>query len=547
MNYEELDEKQKEVVKAVLESDGKILVLGGAGTGKTTVALWSAKSLLEQQTDLLKTRVLFLTFSRSAISQLMKRSPGIISGYERNVEIMTFHSLAHRLISSFGRYAGFGKEQISIQSEARRKLFGETRDHLTYKDLLPGAIDLLGNLEIRRLMSSRWGLIVCDEVQDTNEEQWNLLQILSPAKLLLLGDDRQMIYTFIPGVSAKRFAQVCSSADLVIELRPVSYRDPSGAIPALAEAIRCRRFDDPAVLEAIRNERLAVVRANSTSEISEIIKKHIADNPHKEIGVFAHSNAAVAQLADQLTEKRIDHVLVGIPEAHSEALAAMSIECGISVGLNTVQDLREAMAVFLTAVTRGRVPDLAHALLGTMPLPEEIETALEQLQIVLKTATDGNIGDLITIAMSSWPGLRIRAGSKSWLNAAGHFRRIAYPYRNKEVTEETIELLKESVERNRVEALIDLTYSERGRVRLMNYHQTKGREADIVVHVFYNDDYFGPSEKQSEPFEELSKLLNVALSRAREKVIVLLPPIPHPLVEPFETLIQETQEQNQSF
>lgn len=538
MKYEDLDEKQKDVVKAVLECDRKILVLGGAGTGKTTVALWSARKLLEQLAEGMATRVLFLTFSRSAVSQLMRRSPGIISGYEHKVEIMTFHSLAYRLISSFGRYAGYGRKQLSIQSEARRKLLGDAHGHLAYSDLLPGVINLLKTPEIRKLLSSRWKIVICDEVQDTNEEQWDLLQILSPPKLLLLGDDRQMIYTFIKGVSTRRFAQVRASVDQVIELHPVSHRDPSGAIPALAEAIRCRRFDDQAVLEALSNGRLTVIRANDDLEVSRLIKKHVIDNPRKEIGIFAHSNSAVAQLADQLTEDNIDHVLVGIPEAHAEALTAMSAECSFAIALNTSEEMRTAMATFLTAVTRGkRAPELAYALLGRMALPGQIESALEHLQTALKTAADGTMADLASVAMRSWQGLHISTGSKSWLHAAGHFRRIAYPYRNKAVSEETISLLNEAVERSRVEALIDLDYSERGRVRLMNYHQTKGREADIVIHVFHSDDYFGPLEKQQEPFEELSRLLNVALSRAREQVVILLPPNPHPLVEPFEALI----------
>jgi len=269
MRYEDLDFKQGEVVEVVLQSNRKILVLGGAGTGKTTVALWCARKLLEQPTDQPFMRTLFLTFSRSAVSQLIRRSPGIISGYERNVEITTFHSLAYRLLSSFGRYAGYGKTQLSIQSEARRKLLGDAQGRLSYSDLLPGAINLLSNSEIRRLVSSRWKLIVCDEVQDTNEEQWDMLQILSPPKLLLLGDDRQMIYTFIKGVSPERFAQVRALVDQVIELQAVSYRDPSGAIPALAEAIRCRQFTDPAVLEALETGRLTVTRVNDNSVSSE--------------------------------------------------------------------------------------------------------------------------------------------------------------------------------------------------------------------------------------------------------------------------------------
>lgn len=537
MKYEELDQKQKDVVKAVLERDGKILVLGGAGTGKTTVALWSARKLLEHPVDQTMMRVLFLTFSRSAVSQLIKRSPGIISGYEHNVEVTTFHSLAYRLISIFGRYAGYGIEHLSIQSEARRKLLGDAHGHLAYSDLLPGALSLLGIPKIRELISSRWRLIVCDEVQDTNEEQWELLQILSPPKLLLLGDDRQMIYTFIPSVSPQRFDQVRGLVDQTIELRPVSHRDPSGAIPALAEAVRCRRFDDPAVLKALDSGRLSVIRANDDSEVSALIGQCVTGNPRKEIGVFAHSNATVAQLADQLAEENIDHVLVGIPEAHAEALTAMATECGFAARVNTREEMRISIATFLTAVTRGRqAPELAQALLGRMPLPGEIEEALEQLQAALSVATDGTMNDLASVAMRSWQGLRIRAGSKSWQHAAGHFRRIVYPYRNRAASEENVTLLNEAVEHNSVEALIDLDYSERGRVRLMNYHQTKGREADIVIHVFHDNDYFG---REEEPFEELSRLLNVALSRARERVIVLLPPSPHPLVEPFRALIRD--------
>jgi DNA helicase-2/ATP-dependent DNA helicase PcrA len=64
----------------------------------------------------------------------------------------------------------------------------------------------------------------------------------------------------------------------------------------------------------------------------------------------------------------------------------------------------------------------------------------------------------------------------------------------------------------------------------MNYHQTKGREADTVIHVFLPNDYFG---REAEPFEDASKLLNVAVSRARKNVVVLLPSNPHALVEPF--------------
>jgi len=355
MRYEDLDCRQREVIRAVLESDCKILVLGGAGTGKTTNALWCARKLLEHATGSPRPRVLFLTFSRSAVSQITHRSPGVISGYDESTEILTFHALAYRLLHSFGRYAGYGTAPPSIQSEAKRKLLGQYPGQLVYNDLLPGAIRLLKSPEIRRLVSSRWQLIICDEVQDTNKEQWDLLQLLAPRKLLLLGDANQMIYTFIPGVSPERFSQIRASVDREIELQPVSYRDPSGAIPALAEAIRVRRFDDEAVSEALRTKRLTVLRAPPDEvAFQRLIYEQVTSSHHKEIGIFAHSNAAVAELADQLSEASIEHVLVGIPEAHAEALSAMSTQCAYVVGLTTLADIRTTLALYLTATVRGR-------------------------------------------------------------------------------------------------------------------------------------------------------------------------------------------------
>ena len=80
MKFDDLDARQKQVVDAVLKSDGKTLVLGGPGSGKTTTALWTARTYLENSHDS-PARVLFLTFSRSAVSQIMIRSPGVVSGF----------------------------------------------------------------------------------------------------------------------------------------------------------------------------------------------------------------------------------------------------------------------------------------------------------------------------------------------------------------------------------------------------------------------------------------------------------------------------------
>ena len=324
MRLEDLDSRQREVVDAVVKSDTKVLVLGRPGTGKTTTALWTARTYLETSDEKPAPRVLFLTFSRTAVSQIMARSPGVLSGFADHIEILTFHGLAYRLLKGFGRYAGYGASAPSIQSETRNKLLGRDRSKLRYKDLIPGALAILkDSRRVRQLLATRWGLVICDEAQDTSTEHWQLLRTLAFRKVLLLGDPNQMIYTFIKGVSLERFQQLQNWADRKIELDPRSHRDPSGAIPALAEAVRQRRFDDEAVLETLRSGRLKIhfdVGDDDRKNLLSAAINDARDRKYRDVGIFAHSNASVAELAEELSEAGIDHVIVGIPEAHAEAL-----------------------------------------------------------------------------------------------------------------------------------------------------------------------------------------------------------------------------------
>lgn len=541
MRAQDLDSRQKEVVEAVKNSSARrVLVLGGPGSGKTAVALWSARAILDAQPS---ARVLFLTFSRAAVSQIMNRSPGVLAGVESRVEIQTFHGLSFRVLRAYGRYAGYDADGLSIQAETRRRLFGVDPSILGFGDLIPGFLRLLHDSpRLKTLIASRWRLVVCDEVQDTSAEQFDLLNLLAQEKLLMLGDVNQLIYTFIPGVSVKRFQDIKNSSDKTIELEPRSHRDPTGAIPALAKAVFERRFEDPAVTEALGSGRLVIMTNIDDDSVASTIKGLVETcllSGQKEIGVFVHSNAAVAEIADRLSAAGVEHALVGIPEAHAEALDAMMQECSFAVGTADWQDVCVSFAIYLTSCVRGRQPpELAQKLLNGGRLPEKIVQALADLRRQLEGRVNVPISDLLPTITESWPRLAITSGIRPWQMAAKHFGRLVYPYRGFLLTESSCELVARTIHQARMEAMLDMSFVETAPVRLMNYHQTKGREADTVIHVFRDDDYFG--REVSEPFEELSRLLNVAVSRARQQVVILLPPSPHPVIRPFAGLANQS-------
>lgn len=514
-------------------------MLGGPGTGKTTTALWTAREELVSPASAPWHRVLFLTFSRTAVGQIGRRAPDVFAGRPERIEIATFHGFAFRLLDAFGRYAGHGRASPKIQSPARARLFGAQPGRLTYDDLLPAAERLLSSSYFAGLVARRWPLVICDEFQDTSDEQWSLLRRLGQsARLLLLADPNQMIYTFVPGVGLHRLEAARGLATAVVELEPRSHRDPTGVIPAMAESIRRRRFLDAAVTEAIAADRLAIVPNIPEHQLAAAVLEQIERcrrDGVSSVGIFAHSNEAVATLSGGLTEARCDHVLVGLPESHAAALEAMSVLCQFAVGGASHDQARAALATFLTASTRGDLPPaLAVDLVRGSAIEAGLNRRLSSLETQLQDAREGRIGELAALASKAWSRLRISSGGRVWRRAAPVFLAAAGSLASERAGPDSTEKLAALIERRLPRALLDFDSVGRSPVQLMNFHQTKGREADVVCLVYRENDWFG---REREPFTRVSRVLFVALTRARQRAVVILPPRPHPLVAPFRELL----------
>jgi DNA helicase-2/ATP-dependent DNA helicase PcrA len=98
-----------------------------------------------------------------------------------------------------------------------------------------------------------------------------------------------------------------------------------------------------------------------------------------------------------------------------------------------------------------------------------------------------------------------------------------------------IATIEREVREMRSSALLDSTRMRLPPTQLMNFHQTKGREADAVVLVYRDGDFLA-GRYDTEPYVESSRVLYVAITRARQRVSILLPAVPHPLVAPFGRL-----------
>jgi DNA helicase-2/ATP-dependent DNA helicase PcrA len=356
--------------------DPVVLVLGGAGTGKTSTAAAAVHSCLERHAleassglGIRRARVLFLSFSRAAVAQILDRTADILGTYAGQVEITTYHAFAWSLIERFGSAVGLPEPVLATESEL--KLFRPS-GAIRYKDMVPLALRLCDVPAIAAHLRSRWSLIVCDEFQDTDDGQFRLLTaIRGDARLLLLGDPNQCIYSSLPdtvGVGPERLAAVLALPGArEITLPEASHRDPSGALPAAAAAIRVRDFSHDAVTTAMASGRLQVHAgldpAHEAATVAAVVRDLRAEG--NTVGVFSHHTDSTTILSDQLQQSGVDHEIIGLPESVAAALDARHAMIAFAAGTAGWDLVRSRLAVSVTSTERGKyAPKLARMIIG---------------------------------------------------------------------------------------------------------------------------------------------------------------------------------------
>jgi DNA helicase-2/ATP-dependent DNA helicase PcrA len=245
----ELNERQRE---AVMHGEGPLLVLAGAGSGKTRVITTRIATLVERDTR--PTAILALTFTNKAASEMRHRLGVMLGGRAAELWMSTFHSAAAQILRRHIHHLGYGasfsifdeadcakllrqcmadegvgeeagaasamawaidrakNEGLGPDDLARRPLAGDAlvRVYRRYQRLLKrqNAVDF-GDLimlaarvlrerpDVLERYRARLRHVLVDEYQDTNRAQYALLRLLAGGErpnLCVVGDDDQSIY-----------------------------------------------------------------------------------------------------------------------------------------------------------------------------------------------------------------------------------------------------------------------------------------------------------------------------------------------------------------
>ena len=253
VQIEELLEKlNDEQIKPVLQTEGPVLVLAGAGSGKTRV-LTSRIAYLVEEKGVPDSAILAITFTNKAANEMKERLSRIVDG--SRAWVCTIHSMCVRILRMYAGEAGLSSN-FSIYSETERnnivkksfqecdlddekllksvkfhianaKMLGYDPDRyaeeyagdhdidevtkvykryqkhlrennaLDFDDLLNETRLLLRrNEEAREYLGGRFRYVLVDEFQDTNAVQYEIVRLLASVhgNLFAVGDDDQSIY-----------------------------------------------------------------------------------------------------------------------------------------------------------------------------------------------------------------------------------------------------------------------------------------------------------------------------------------------------------------
>ena len=308
--------------KRILDEDGHMLVVGGPGSGKTTIALLKARRRVIEKLNAGQT-VLFASFSNSAIRRIMESAGSILTDeIADRVDIKTYHSFAWEILTSHG-YLTSSQRRLKVipaQDAAVRAAglsngdWRAEQDRLyveeglvTYDQFAPRAAELLRrSAAARECYCAAYPLILVDEFQDTDADQWALVQSLSKrSEIIGLGDTEQRIYEWRPGVSETRLedfgkALECERFDFTNE----NNRSPATGIAGFARSLLSPGSEldlpDEIVRQRFKPGRLALqIHLAVRKAFKEARERSGKDRP--KIAIAARSKRLVRQISDAIS------------------------------------------------------------------------------------------------------------------------------------------------------------------------------------------------------------------------------------------------------
>jgi DNA helicase-2/ATP-dependent DNA helicase PcrA len=540
--------------------------MGGPGSGKTTLALLKAaerigRGLAPGQ------EVLFLSFSRAAVARIADAAKDQVpTDTQACLAIETFHSFFWQIVKGYAYLLGAPRRLFILlahDEEAMRdgierghpawaaweverwRLFQE-QGQVAFDLFAPITAELLNRgKRIRDRVASRYPLILVDEAQDTGDEQWECVRLLSEkSQVICLADPSQMIYDFLPGVGPARITRIRDAlTPCVVDLEAENHRSPGTEIAVFAHDILVGIVRDVPYdgVSRIRFRSDVEHRTKSIRCSLGVLRKRILEKqgrPPESMAVIASYGSGVAVISSALQlDPAIPHQ-VFFDEAFtllsSRAAAFLLEPKNASTHAADVATLLELAGMAFrakgTKTARSRSLRLAkyaaRCRAGTLPKVKVVHAASDLLTSARGRVFSGSPPD---DWLSVKEDLR-RLGEETFREMASFLDYLVSFARGHRISEnlsalwmehETYPGAREALDAALAQDQLLSGQEKLSGIHVMNMHKCKGKQFDGVV--LYRQQYHSPFVWRDEaaPYTRSRRLLHMAITRAKSHVLIL--------------------------
>ena len=342
MNYDDLNDRQKE---AVLYNEGPLLIIAGAGAGKTKTLTTKIAYLIEEK-NVSPYNILAITFTNKAAKEMKDRIYSLIGEEAKKLQVSTFHSFGLKLIRENVRLLGYDSNFVIMDSDdsltvvkkilkdmnldpkiynpkSIRNKISSCKNEMTtpemydkyavsdyekivkevyekydiklkknnsvdFDDLLLLPIELFKkHKDVLERYQELYKYILIDEYQDTNEAQYILTKMLSEKNRLItcVGDDSQSIYSF-RGANYRNILNFEKDyKDAKTILLEENYRSTSTILDAANQVIRNNKMRKDKNLWTSRGvgEKIKYYRAYNERDEAQYVTRKIKELVHKDV------------------------------------------------------------------------------------------------------------------------------------------------------------------------------------------------------------------------------------------------------------------------
>lgn len=555
------------------DHDCPVLVLGGPGSGKTTLSLLKAQAMIPALEP--GQEILFLSFSRAAVRQVEIRCRDILRSDERQqIAVRTYHAFALDILRAHGRMLTGSVPRIVYPGEenlAKAAYEGDwgteaerlARDdgRFTFGQFAAAAAQLVaGSASIASLLANKYPVIILDEFQDTDDAQWALVKALwVRSKTVFMADPDQRIFDYDARVDPERLNHLRAHlGPAEFDLSGENHRSPDAGILQYANAVLTNQ-PLPETKDVITraywpNAFDSTVHAGVVWMLGSLRKAGIA---HPSVVVLARTNALVGKLSTILAQEHTFNSQTVRPVEH-DVLWDADLTAAAALVVASILEWQSHPKETALAQTFDRIADYFDAKNAASASNTARQTS-ERYRAAANRARKGEAQRLVSAKSltASYDGGLVLQGdpARDWLGArdllnAGNdlsdllanakfvrlFRatdeigsRLASAWDLRGSYGRAIDLVRRALEAGRLQSD---QRDPRGCV-LMTIHKAKGKEFDgvLLVEGQYQGSFFRDTDTEAQRAAS-RRLLRVGITRARHQVAIIRPQGSLALVSP---------------